>query len=61
MDWAVGSQMDYQVFGLLGYRIKPALALQAGYRYLYVDCRRASWAYLDRATSGAIFWGEHCA
>ena len=25
MDWAVGSQMDYQVFGLLGYRIEPAL------------------------------------
>ena len=57
MDWAVGSQMDYQVFGLLGYRIEPALAVQAGYRYLYFDCRRASGAYLDRATSGVIFLG----
>jgi hypothetical protein len=53
--WGVGSQMDYQIFGLLGYRIKPAMALQAGYRYLYFDYRRASGAYLDTATSGVIF------
>ena len=53
--WGVGSQMDYQVFGLLGYRIKPALALQAGYRYLYFDRLRASGTYLDVATSGVIF------
>jgi len=53
--WGVGSQIDYQVFGLLGYRIKPALALQAGYRYLYFDRRRGSGAYLDVATSGVIF------
>jgi hypothetical protein len=53
--WGVGSQIDYQAFGLLGYRIKPALALQAGYRYLYFDRRRASGAYLDVATSGVLF------
>jgi hypothetical protein len=53
--WGVGSQMDYQIFGLLGYRIKPAMALQAGYRYLYFDYRRASGAYLDTTTSGVIF------
>ena len=53
--WGAGSQMDYQIFGLLGYRIKPALALQAGYRYLYFDYRRASGAYLDTATSGVLF------
>ena len=53
--WGVGSQIDYQAFGLLGYRIKPALALQAGYRYLYFDRRRASGAYLDAATSGVLF------
>jgi hypothetical protein len=61
MEWPVGSQWDYQAFGLLGYRVKPALALQAGYRYLYFDCRRASGAYLDSPTSGVIFWGKHCA
>jgi len=53
--WGVGSQIDYQAFGLLGYRIKPALALQAGYRYLYFDRRRASGTYLDVATSGVLF------
>jgi hypothetical protein len=52
--WGTGSQMDYQFFGLLGYRIKPALALQAGYRYLYFDYRRVSGAYLENTTSGAI-------
>jgi hypothetical protein len=53
--WGAGSQIDYQVFGLLGYRIKPALALQAGYRYLYFDYRRASGAYLDNTTAGVVF------
>jgi hypothetical protein len=53
--WGAGSQIDYQIFGLLGYRIKPALALQVGYRYLYFDYRRASGAYLDTATSGVLF------
>jgi hypothetical protein len=53
--WGVGSQIDYQTFGLLGYRIKSALALQAGYRYLYFDKRRASGTYLDVATSGVLF------
>ena len=53
--WGAGSQIDYQIFGLLGYRIKPALALQAGYRYLYFDYRRASGAFLDNTTSGVVF------
>jgi hypothetical protein len=43
------------VFGLLAYRIKPGLAPRAGYRYLYVDRRRASGTYLDVATSGVLF------
>ena len=53
--WGVASQIDYQVFGLLGYRIKPALALQVGYRYLYFDYSRSSGTYLDTATSGVLF------
>jgi hypothetical protein len=52
--WGAGSQMDYQIFGVLGYRIKPALALQVGYRYLYFDYRRVSGAFLDTATSGVL-------
>jgi hypothetical protein len=42
------------VFGLLAYRIKPGLAPRAGYRYLYVDRRRASGTYPDVATSGVL-------
>jgi hypothetical protein len=53
--WGTGSQIDYQAFGLLGYRIKPALALQAGYRYLYFDYRRSAGSFIDIATSGVIF------
>jgi len=53
--WSHAAQIDYQVFGLLGYRIKPALALQAGYRYLYFDYLRTSGAFLNTATSGVIF------
>ena len=30
-----GSAMDYQAGGLLGYKIKPTIALQLGWRYLY--------------------------
>ena len=53
--WSHAAQIDYQVFGLLGYRIKPALALQAGYRYLYFDYLRTSGVYLNTATSGVLF------
>jgi hypothetical protein len=38
--WGTGAKVDYQVGGVLGYRIKPAVALQAGYRYL-------SWHYTN--------------
>ena len=51
--WGAGSEMDYQVGGLLGYRIKPSWTLQAGYRYLYVNYR--SGIIFDAATSGVMF------
>jgi hypothetical protein len=35
--WGTGSQLDYSVGGFLGYRIKPPVALQVGYRYMAVD------------------------
>ena len=53
--WGTGAQIDYQIFGALGYRIKPALALQVGYRYLYFDYRRSTGVYFDAATSGVFF------
>lgn len=53
--WGAGSQIDYQFFGALGYRIKPALVLQAGYRYIYFDYRRSSGFFVDNTTDGAFF------
>jgi hypothetical protein len=52
--WGAGSQLDYQVVGILGYRIKPKWTLQAGYRYLDVNYRSGS-SILDTATAGAVF------
>ena len=37
--WGTGSQLEYQVGGVLGYKIKETVTLQAGYRYLDVDYR----------------------
>jgi hypothetical protein len=51
--WGAGSQLDYQFAGLLGFKLKPKLALQMGYRYLHVDYRNGSTIY-DTTTSGAL-------
>jgi hypothetical protein len=55
--WGTGSQLEYQVVGLLGYKLKPAMTLQAGYRYLYFDYERArrAAAFVTTATSGVVF------
>jgi hypothetical protein len=55
--WGTGSQLEYQVFGILGYRLKPKVTLQAGYRYLYVDYEKGGRAAaIARAvTSGVVF------
>jgi hypothetical protein len=54
--WGTGSQLEYQVFGLLGYKVKPAMTLQAGYRYLYVDYEKGgpAGAFVKVATSGVV-------
>jgi hypothetical protein len=52
--WGTGSQLEYQVAGLLGYRIKPKLTLQAGFRYLYVDYTNRT-RFATVVTSGVIF------
>jgi hypothetical protein len=55
--WGTGSQLEYQVAGLLGYKIKPKWTLQAGYRYLSIDYRNSDHGgtvvYL--ITNGVIF------
>jgi hypothetical protein len=55
--WGAGSQLEYQVVGLLGYKVKPKWTLQAGYRYLYVDYEKGGGrnAFITAVTSGVIF------
>jgi hypothetical protein len=52
--WGAGSQLDYQVVGLVGYKIKPKWTLQAGYRYLDVNYRSGGGVF-DVAVSGVLF------
>jgi hypothetical protein len=46
---------DYQVAGLLGFTLKPKIALQAGWRYLDVNYRPSTSFIYDTAESGFIF------
>jgi hypothetical protein len=54
--WGTGSQLEYQIAGLLGYKVKPKITLQAGYRYLYVDYQKGGQAaaIAIAATSGIV-------
>ena len=51
--WGTGSQLEYQVAGLLSYRFKPRWTLWAGYRYLDVNYR-STGSVLDIAMPGAL-------
>ncbi len=51
---AGGANLDYQVLGALGYKLKPSIILQAGWRYLDVNYRPPSTFVYDTATSGLI-------
>jgi hypothetical protein len=48
-----GNKLDYQAVGALGYKLKPNLTLQAGYRQLYVNYPKPR-AILDLTVSGAF-------
>ena len=48
-----GSQLDYQAVGALGYRIKPKLMLQLGWRYLSVNYR-SNGVIFDTISSGVV-------
>jgi hypothetical protein len=52
--WGTGSLIEYQLAGLIGYRIKPAVTLQAGYRYLRVAYRSGLFL-LNLDDPGVIF------
>jgi hypothetical protein len=49
-----GANSDYQVAGLLGYKIGKKFVLQAGYRYLDVNYRSGSSFSYNAATSGLL-------
>ena len=49
-----GANVDYQVAGLLGYKIKPTVMLGAGWRYLDVNYRPSSSFVYDVAQSGLL-------
>jgi hypothetical protein len=50
-----GANSDYQVGGLLGYKISKKCVLQAGYRYLDVNYRNSSSFVYNTATTGLLF------
>ena len=51
---AGGADLDYQVAGALGYKLKPSIILQTGWRYLDVNYRPKSTFVYDTATTGLI-------
>jgi hypothetical protein len=51
--WGTGSQLEYQVGGLLGYDLKKAWRMQAGYRYMDVDYTSGG-TLIDVAMSGIV-------
>ena len=51
---AGGANVDYQVAGALGYKVKPNIILQLGWRYLDVNYRPSSTFVFDGATSGIV-------
>ncbi len=48
-----GAKLDYQVAGLLGYKLKKCM-LQAGWRYLDLDYRPGKTAVADVAQTGLV-------
>jgi len=51
--FGAGSQLEWQVAGLLGYQVNRRFTLQAGYRYLDVNYRSTEFKY-DVAMSGLL-------
>ena len=51
--WGAGSQLDYQIVGALSFRLGEKWALDAGYRYLYLN-NLAGTNKFQIALSGAV-------
>jgi hypothetical protein len=52
--WDATSKLDYQVVGLVGYRLSSRWTLHAGWRYLFVDYRPGSASVLNLTLSGVV-------
>jgi hypothetical protein len=52
--WGTGANLEYQVVGLLGFRVKPMLNLQVGYRLVAVDYHSGGFLF-NVTTPGVIF------
>jgi len=52
--WGAGSQLDYQIFGAIGYRLSEKFSLGGGYRYLFVNYRPGNSGIYESALSGAV-------
>ncbi len=48
------SALDYQAVGLLGYKVKPSIALQLGWRYLYDNYRGDHQFIFDVVETGPV-------
>jgi hypothetical protein len=53
--WSTGANIDYEIVGALGYRIKPKWTLQVGYRYMGVDY--SNNGFLFNVITPGIFLG----
>ena len=51
--WGVGSQIDYQIAGVLSYRMNPKWNVEVGWRYLYVNYRET--LIFDAHMAGVFF------
>jgi len=51
---AGGANLDYQLAGILGYKIKPSIILQGAWRYMDVNYRPSSGFVYDMTTSGVL-------
>jgi hypothetical protein len=51
--WNATAKLDFQFAGLLNLKVSPKWALNAGYRYLFVDWRSGNGIY-NMVTPGAI-------
>lgn len=52
--WNATANLDYQVAGLLNYKLSSKWTLLAGYRYLFVDYRPGKSAVYNMVTSGGF-------